>query len=222
MVMMTVETPITVERLKGKNVSASASISAKLCEAEAEARNPESVTPIWMVERNRLEFFVSFKTFAARLSPSSAIFRILLSLSVIMAISEEAKKALRKMSRMSRRIESRRFVPSPDAAEVVWLRRVCSMRHILPSGSDDIWCSPFKNYCCGIHALKRREKAGKPQPIWMMPLYRNCHRNVKSVRSFLKQYERIRRRARVLNGHKPFYPPTFVRESRFWSSDRKR
>ena len=42
--------------------ASSESISAKDCDADADVRNPASVTPIWIVERKLLEFFVSFMT----------------------------------------------------------------------------------------------------------------------------------------------------------------
>ena len=102
MVMMTVDTPTTVERGKGRNVSWSASRFAKLWEAEAEVRKPDRVTPIWMVERKRLEFSVSFTSFWAFLLPSSAIFFSLPSFKVMTAISEAAKKPLTRMSTSSR------------------------------------------------------------------------------------------------------------------------
>ena len=65
---------------------------------------------------------------------------------------------LRKISRTSKRIESRRFVPSLDAVAAVWLRRACSIRHILPSGSDDICFSPFKNTIAKIVPWKGAER----------------------------------------------------------------
>ena len=43
-------------------VTAAVSISAKFVAAEADVKKPARVTPIWMVERNLLEFFVSFTT----------------------------------------------------------------------------------------------------------------------------------------------------------------
>ena len=59
------------------------SISAKVVAAEAEAKKPASVTPIWIVDKNLLGFFMSFKTCFAFLLPSSACFSIFASLSEI-------------------------------------------------------------------------------------------------------------------------------------------
>ena len=77
MVMMTVDTPTTVERGKGRNVSWSASRFAKLWEAEAEVRKPDRVTPIWMVERKRLGELYQLFGFLV------ALFRHLFQLAVV-------------------------------------------------------------------------------------------------------------------------------------------
>ena len=72
-------------------VTASVSIAAKDVAAEAEVRKPARVMPIWIVERNFVGLFVSFKTSFAFLLPSSAIFSIFVSLREITAISAIAK-----------------------------------------------------------------------------------------------------------------------------------
>ena len=101
--MSTVDTPCTsaVRAGWGRGARmAAVSCGAKLCAAEAEERRPASVTPIWMVERKRLEFSVRRSTRMAFLSPSSAIFFSLLSLSVMTAISAAAKKPFTDSMRM--------------------------------------------------------------------------------------------------------------------------
>ena len=100
-VITTVLTPVTVPRYGcmdgARPTNQFASGSARDWAAVAEVRNPARVTPIWMVARKFEESAVSFSTCRAFLCPSSAIFRILLSLRVIMAISEAAKKALHRI-----------------------------------------------------------------------------------------------------------------------------
>lgn len=74
--------------------------------AVAEVRNPARVTPIWMVARKLEESAVSLSTCLAFLCPSSAILRILASLSEMIAISDAAKKALQRIRTISSRISS--------------------------------------------------------------------------------------------------------------------
>ena len=72
--------------------------------ADAAVRKPARVTPIWMVAKKLDESSVSLRTCRAFLCPSSAIFFSLVSLSEIMAISDAAKKALKKMRTIISRI----------------------------------------------------------------------------------------------------------------------
>ena len=82
--------------------SAAANGVEKLCAPAAALRKPENVMQIWIVEKNRFEFFVSFCTAAAFLLPSSAIFATFASLSVMTAISEAEKKPFTNVRIISR------------------------------------------------------------------------------------------------------------------------
>ena len=113
----TVDTPKRISCEMGMNDSASASFPANVCEAAAEVKKPANVTPTWMVAKKRLESLVSLRTRLARLSPSSAILRTLLSFRVMTAISDAAKNALTKIKIISRIMEN---TEKDDSAWAGW------------------------------------------------------------------------------------------------------
>jgi len=78
--------------------------STKLFAAKALAKKPAKVTPTCMVARNLPGSHNSFASKPAFLSPSSAIILSLLSLRVIRAISDAAKKAFINISKNNNKI----------------------------------------------------------------------------------------------------------------------
>ena len=105
----------------GKNERNSATLLANMVEAEAEVKNPDKVTPTWIVARKLLEFFVVLRIFSAPLWPFLAIFLILFSFSVMMAISDIAKKALIKIKINNKSIWKISFIFSPSVSIFIFL-----------------------------------------------------------------------------------------------------
>jgi len=84
--------------LRPVSMRKSVSLLAKLSAAKALPKNPARVIPTWIIDRNCDGCSVSLLSFMARLSPSAAIFAILLSFIEMTAISAEANTALTEIS----------------------------------------------------------------------------------------------------------------------------
>lgn len=98
-VTITIDIPFNTSCENGKNESRLANFSEKTADADAEVKKPDSVTPTCIIAKKLLEFSKSPAIFFACLCPSFAIFFILLSFKVIIAISDIAKNALTKISK---------------------------------------------------------------------------------------------------------------------------
>ena len=128
--------------VKSKSVTSQSTIlSEKVSAAKAEARKPANVIPICIVDRKFAGSSTSFSILMASLSPSSAIFRSLLELSEITAISVDAKNAFMEMSSICRIIG-----PSNGSFKIASLNEMPYMTTDFCDLQNSFFCRKFHSF----------------------------------------------------------------------------